>query len=85
MKLIETTILETTIRMRYADNADPAKATQWLDFQVPLSALIDPRTEDHKLSDIQKRFLATIQQAALRHVRGLISDENTRLAPLSGP
>jgi hypothetical protein len=39
MKLIETTITDKSVRMRYADNEDAAAASEWIDFQVPLAKL----------------------------------------------
>jgi hypothetical protein len=39
MKLVQTTIEETTVRMRLADHADPTEAVEWIEFQVPLSGL----------------------------------------------
>jgi len=39
MTLIETVVTETTVRMRYADNADASKAMNWIDFQVPIDKL----------------------------------------------
>lgn len=33
---VETTISETTIKMRYADHRDPAQATEWFAFEVPI-------------------------------------------------
>jgi hypothetical protein len=85
MKLIETKILGTTIRMRYADNADPLKATQWLDFQVPLADLSLPAVDtEYPLGDPEKRYLGSIRQAALRYVRNVIAAETQRLASLPG-
>ena len=85
MKLIETTILETTVRMRYADNADPTKAKEWFAFEVPIAPLTLPSASgDHSLGDHHIRHLASIQQAALRYVRDAIGEETQRLASLSG-
>jgi hypothetical protein len=84
MKLIETTILETTVRMRYADNADPAKATQWVDFQVSLSDLRNPSGQDLALGDPEVCFVAEVRRSALRHVRDVIGAETQRLATVAG-
>jgi hypothetical protein len=85
MKLIETTVLETTIRMRYADNADPAKAKEWFAFEVPIGPLTLPTTSgDVALGELHTRYFSSIQQAALRYVRDAIGDETQRLANLSG-
>ena len=84
MSLVETTIGETTIQMRYADNPDAAKASVWIDFSMPIGelTLADSRG-DIPLGDIHTRQLATIQLAALRRVRDAIGEEIQRLSSLS--
>ena len=42
MKLIETTVIGPFVRMRLADDPDPAKASQWIDFQVHAPKEADP-------------------------------------------
>jgi hypothetical protein len=85
MKLIETTVLETTVRMRYADHSDPAKAKEWFAFEVPIAPLTLPASGgDIALGNHHIRHLGSIQQAALRYVRDAITDETQRLASLSG-
>ena len=39
MKLFETSVTDTTVWMRFADDDDLAKAKEWIDIQVPISAL----------------------------------------------
>jgi hypothetical protein len=73
MKLIETTISETTIRMQYADDPDPEKAQEWLDFQVPLPSLMLPRSE--VLGETRERTLRQVRLAALRYVQDVIAAE----------
>ena len=85
MQLIQTTILQNSVRMRYADHADPAKATEWLDFQVPIEGLTLPNVDrEVPLGDHESRFLGSIQQAALRRVRDLIGEETQALASRVG-
>jgi hypothetical protein len=84
MKLIETTVLETTVRMRYADNADPAKAKEWFAFEVPIAPLSLPsHSGDIALGDHHTRLFASVQLAALRYVRDAIGEETQRLAGLA--
>jgi hypothetical protein len=83
MKLIETTVTETVVRMRYADDDDSAKAKKWIDFQVPLAALSDPRTPGHPLGDTDSRFLASVRLAALCYARDVISEEIQQLSRLA--
>jgi hypothetical protein len=80
MKLIETIVTEKTVRMRYADNEDAAKASQWIDFQVPLDKL--EHADQTALGEPELRYLAQVRQAALRYARGVIGDETQRLASL---
>jgi hypothetical protein len=82
MKLIQTTISETTVRLRYADNEDAAKATQWMDFQFPLSDLRNPEDPTRPLGHPRVRFLAEVERSALRHARGVIGEETKRLSDL---
>jgi hypothetical protein len=80
MKLIETTLSETSVHLQLADDADLEKATEWLEFEVPLAPLMID--ELNKLGNPATRHLSTIQVAALRYVRDAIVDETQRLARL---
>jgi hypothetical protein len=82
MKLIKTTVSETTVRMRFADQSDAAEATQWVDFQVPLGDLRSPKGQE-ELGDPETRYLAEIRLVALRFVRDAIDAETRRLAGLA--
>jgi hypothetical protein len=79
MKLIETVRTATAIRMRYTDNADPTKATQWLDFQVPLQKLEHANKVPMDPVTIEGQGLAEVSMAALRSAWGAIEDELKRL------
>jgi hypothetical protein len=80
MTLVKTTISATDIRMRYADHANSKEATEWIDFQVPLEQLMIPDSGgDNPVGDPELRFLGSVDQAALRYVRELISAEIQRL------
>jgi hypothetical protein len=81
MKLIETTVSGSSVWMRFADNADAARAAQWIDFQVPLAALKHGSGTD--LPDPVELMLAATQVAALRFVRDRVSEETQRLASLA--
>jgi hypothetical protein len=83
MHLVETIVSETTVRLRYADHVDPAKATEWLDFQVPTADLKSP-DQHNPLGDIESRYLAEVRLVALRHVRDIIGAETQRLSGLVG-
>lgn len=83
MQLVQTNISESSIRMRFANNADPAKATEWIDFQFPLAVLKAPVGPTAALGDPETRYLAEIRLAALRHVRDVIGDETQRLSGLA--
>jgi hypothetical protein len=83
MKLIETAVLETTVRMRYSDNADPEKAKEWFEFEAPIAPLTLPTgSGEVPLGKLHSRYLASIQLAALRYVRDAIGAETQRLAGL---
>ena len=84
LKLIETTISEAAIRMRYADQADPAKATEWIDVQLLIADLSDPANSQEPLGDPELQFLAENRLATLRRVRDVIGVEIQRLSVLAG-
>jgi hypothetical protein len=85
MKLIETTVSETTVRMRYADNADPAKASQWIDFQVPLAELAEGTgARKTHLDRLEARFLGAIQEAALHYMQDVVAKEIRETATRRG-
>lgn len=73
MKLIETCVAETTVRMRFADNADATKASEWIDFQLPTANL--KRESDTRISTPALVPLGAIRVAALQHVRDVIDEE----------
>jgi len=83
IKHVETRILETTIRMRYADNPDPTKAKEWFEFEAPIGSLTLPaHSGEIPLGKLHARYLASIQLAALRYMRDAIGAETQRLAGL---
>jgi len=85
MKLIETTVSEITVRMRYADNADATKATRWIDFQVPLAELAEGTgARKTPLDQLEARFLGAIQEAALHYVQGAVAKEIRETATRRG-
>ena len=80
MKHIETTISETTIRMRLADNADPAQASESIELRFALKPLMFDK--DNRLGDPELRYLLATHQAALHRARDAINAEIQRLADL---
>ena len=42
MKLVKTSVTDSTVWLRFADNDEAAKAKEWIDVQVPISALKAP-------------------------------------------
>jgi hypothetical protein len=83
MKLIETIVSATSVRMRYSNDEDAAQATQWIDFQVPIADLKGP-DQHNPLGDIECRYLAEIRLVALRYAREVIGVETQRLSNLAG-
>ena len=81
MKLVETRISEKFVYMRYADNPDTTKATQWVDFQVPIAALkVADQNGEYPLGEIEKRHLGSIRGAAARYAREILAEETQRLS-----
>lgn len=80
MKLIETSVTATSVRMRFADQVDPAKATRWLDFQVPLDGLLHANNQVQlKIDDLDLQLLGEVRRAALLAARGIIGAESRRI------
>ena len=85
LSLIETTVSEYSVRMRYADKTDPTKALAWIDFCFPLGDLVHPDSRDGQpLGDPEKQYLGEIRLAVLRAARDLIGAEIQRLSALAG-
>lgn len=80
IRLIETVVSGTSIRMRFADQTNPADAKEWIEFQVPLSPLklLNQNTEEIPLGPVEKRSLELVREAALRYVQNVISEEMRR-------
>lgn len=82
MKLVETAIFESSVKMRYADHADPLKATEWFEFRIPLDLLVDPIDHRKKFPEVNESFVAEVRAAALRYVRDVIGGETQGLLAL---
>jgi hypothetical protein len=75
MKIIETTVSKTTIRVRFSDGLD--HPIEWIDFQVKLA--------DLKLGETELQYLGELQKEALRCARATINVESERLATQASP
>ena len=82
MKRQHTTVSEKTVRMRFANEADPTQADSWFEFEAPLELLKHPNGRSD-LGDPELQFLSEIRLAALRYVRDVIGDETRRLSELA--
>ena len=82
MQLVETTVSLTTVRMQLAKYADPEKATEWVEFEMPAERLMkaDGSTP---LGDPVPTRLVTVQLSALHYVRGAIDEEIQRLSKIA--
>ena len=78
LKLIETTVSETTVRLRYAD--DPNAPTEWLDFQVRNVNLKLP--SGTMMTERDMHALGAVKLAALRHVLAVTDAEIARIRDL---
>jgi hypothetical protein len=72
-KLIQTTIADEKISMRYVDDRDPQES---IDFQVNIANLRPP------VADSQRLSLGVLQRAALEYVRDFLSKERQSRANL---
>jgi len=84
IRIIETSISETHVRMRLADDRDREKSSESIDFVVEIGPRLTlPGGGDIPLGDHHTRQLASIQLAALRYVRDVIGGETQRLSSLA--
>ncbi len=81
MKLVETTVTETTIRLLLADNPDPALTASWIECQLPMASL--KLGSGTAIGDPNIRRLALVHQAALHEARNAITAEIRRLEGLA--
>jgi hypothetical protein len=86
MQLIETKILPDAIQMRYANDRDPAQATEWCEFRITLAGLMHPIVQGtpQPLGPAESNFVGEVQLAALRRMRDAIGEETQRLSALIG-
>ena len=73
MNLIQTTIAGKAIRMRFANDGDAAKATEWIDFQLDIEGIEPPAVP----------LVAEAQITALRRLRDVLAEESKRLVALA--
>jgi hypothetical protein len=83
MTLIETILTKEFVVVKLASDEDFEEADEWIEFQVPVDALTLATVKGEvELGDVQKRPLASIQQAALRYVRDALNDAMSALPEL---
>lgn len=82
LKIVETTVTDEAVRVRIANNADPERASLWVDIQAPISDLTVGH--DSPLGNPKIRRLAAIHQAALRYARDAVDAEIEVIADLGG-
>lgn len=75
MKITETIVSKTTVRVRFSDGLDPP--VEWMDFQVKLA--------EPKLGETELQYFGELQKEVLRRARGAINAESERLATQAGP
>jgi hypothetical protein len=82
---VQTTISETSIRMRLADNPDEALVMESVELLVPTTAQLTVPTASgpFPLGAIANQSLALIQVGALRYARDAIDQEIDRLVNLT--
>ena len=73
MKLISTTISGKTVQMRLANDPDPAKATEWIDFVVQVQGIEPPSVP----------LVAEAQIEAFRRLRDVMIEQSKDLAALA--
>lgn len=83
MKLVATTITDISVHLRYADHADPTKATEWMEFQVLLKDLLHPGAKQPApLREPECQYLGEVEESALARAQTAIEQEIRRLKGL---
>lgn len=77
---IETTISQGGVRVRYANDLDSAKATEWIDVRTLAPNL--KMGSGTRVSDPESHSLAGLRVAALLHARDELNAEIQRLAEI---
>ncbi len=77
MKLIETVVTHTSVRIRLADDADRLKALNWIECQLQRSDL--RRLSGTPAANLDALPLPTVRQVILENVRAAIDAEIARL------
>jgi hypothetical protein len=78
LKLTETTISGTSVKMRLEDEDQSREPNLWVEFEVPLSDLM--LDANNPLGVPGRRPLAIVQRAALSRVQEAIYQEMKRLS-----
>jgi hypothetical protein len=76
MKLMETNVSGSSVRMQFANDPNPALATEWLEFEAPIDLLKTQAASP--LSDPSARRLVVVQLALLHQMRDAIDEEVRR-------
>ncbi len=85
LKLIETSVTEEFVTLRLADETDEDEATESVEFEVPLDVLKLPTASGEvPLGDARKRYLASIQVAALCYMRDALNEVARDLQEVTG-
>ncbi|HEY7084266.1 MAG TPA: hypothetical protein VH519_05565 [Hyphomicrobiaceae bacterium] len=77
MKLVETVIADTFVRIRLADDEDPLKAQSWIECRLPKAALV--RASRTPVVGFDRLALPAARQSVLETMRAAIDDEIARL------
>jgi len=77
VKLVETVMTETVVRIRLADDADRLKAQSWVECQLQRSAL--KRLSGTSATNLDALPLPIVRQVVLENVRAAIDAEIARL------
>lgn len=74
MKLVKTDLTSEYVRIRYANDADPKQASEWIDVRLKLADLTHPSGTPLPVDPVNLT-LAALQGAVLRELRTRADDE----------
>ena len=77
MKLVETVVTDTAVRIRLADDSDRLKAQSWIDCQLQRAGLV--RRSGTPATNLDDLPLPIVRRVILENVRAAIDAEIDRL------
>jgi hypothetical protein len=77
MKLVETAVTESAVRIRFADDADRLRAQSWIECQIQRSDL--KHLNGTPVQNLESLSFPMVQQVMLENAQAILAAEIERL------